>query len=151
MSTPVGEFELGTDGVGVIVAGVDRSEPSMRAASFAAGMARREGSRLVCVYVAPIATGGGNPDLAVAQHAVHQEIVDALERDVHLARSRYGTIAVELVVRSGDPTREITKVADEMRADNVVVGRAAKAGHDLIGSTGRKLVKTGHWPVTIVP
>ena len=44
-------FEFGNDGPSVVMVGVDGSETSLRAGAFAAGLARREGSRLVCVYV----------------------------------------------------------------------------------------------------
>ena len=46
-----GEFELGTDGPSVILAGVDESVTASRAGSYAAGLARRQGARLVIVYV----------------------------------------------------------------------------------------------------
>jgi hypothetical protein len=44
-------FELGTDGPKVILAGIDDSVTSLRAGAYAAGLARRQGARLVCVYV----------------------------------------------------------------------------------------------------
>ena len=47
-----GAFELGTDGPKVILVGLDDSVTSMRAGAYAAGLARRQGARLVCVYVA---------------------------------------------------------------------------------------------------
>src|SRR5437667_72353 len=46
-----GAFELGTDGPKVILVGIDDSVTSLRAGAYAAGLARRQGARLVCVYV----------------------------------------------------------------------------------------------------
>jgi nucleotide-binding universal stress UspA family protein len=54
-------------------------------------------------------------------------------------------------VRHGDPYTEFAHIADEMRADSVVVGASMHAGHRLIGSLGVKLVRAGKWPVTVVP
>ena len=47
---PPHRFELGTDGPGAILAGVDGGEPSLRAAAYAAGLARRQRVPLVVVY-----------------------------------------------------------------------------------------------------
>lgn len=150
MSTPTG-FELGTDGVRTIVVGVDGSEPSMRAASFAAGLARREGSRLMCVYVQQsLGLAGQNADAAVMNERAHCDMIAELKRDLIAAKARWGTDAV-LLVRRGDPTKEIAKLADEVHADTIVVGRSMKIGHERLGSTGGKLVRAGRWPVSIVP
>lgn len=50
--------ERGTDGPEVIVIGVDGSDSSMRAAAYAAGLARRQGALLTVVYVQPSLTAG---------------------------------------------------------------------------------------------
>lgn len=47
-----GRFELGTDGPRLVVVGVDGSRTSLRARAYAAGVARRQGARLVVAYVA---------------------------------------------------------------------------------------------------
>src|SRR5260370_7306931 len=50
--TPPGpEFELGTDGPSLILVGVDGSRTSLRAAAYAAGLARRPHARLLPLYV----------------------------------------------------------------------------------------------------
>ena len=46
-----GEFELGTDGPSVILVGIDESVTASRAGAYAAGLARRQGARVVAVYV----------------------------------------------------------------------------------------------------
>ena len=43
------------------------------------------------------------------------------------------------------------KLADELRADAVVVGASTQAGHRFVGSLALHLVRTARWPVTVVP
>jgi nucleotide-binding universal stress UspA family protein len=97
-----GEFELGTDGPSVILVGVDESVTAWRAGAHAAGLARRQGARVVAVYVET-------------------------------------------------PGAYILRVAQETRADAIVVGASLKAGHRLLGSLAVRLVRAGKWPVTVVP
>jgi nucleotide-binding universal stress UspA family protein len=55
------------------------------------------------------------------------------------------------VTRRGDPYTELRRIADEIRADMVVVGVSTQAGHRLVGSIASRLVRTGKWPVVVVP
>ena len=55
------------------------------------------------------------------------------------------------ITARGDPFNELRRVADEVRADAVIVGASTKAGHRWIGSLAVRLVKAGRWPVTVVP
>ena len=149
-----GQFELGTDGPKVILVGVDDSTTSRRAASYAAGLARRQGASVTAEYVAPIAPLGaatpGGAELAAAQRdAVHQT-ADNLRRRVAEGSADLG-IPITFIVAEGDAYAEIRRIADEIRADAVVVGASAKAGHRLIGSLAVRLVRAGRWPVTVVP
>jgi nucleotide-binding universal stress UspA family protein len=70
---------------------------------------------------------------------------------------RADTIASELGISitfraaRGDPYTEICRVADEVRADAIVVGASAHAGHRFVGSLAVRLVRAGKWPVTVVP
>ncbi|MFF5228558.1 universal stress protein [Dactylosporangium sp. NPDC000521] len=144
-------FELGTDGPKVIVVGVDGSDPSLRAGAYAAGLARRQGARLVVVYVAGAPTAG--LFVAGAAAAVEQAITDATEdmrRQVE-AGSVHAGIRAEFVAARGDPYSELVRIATELRADAVVVGASSRLGHRFVGSLAVRLVKAGKWPVTVVP
>ena len=63
VSSPAPDFEFGTDGPSLIMVGVDGSRTSLRAAAYAGGLARRQRSRLLAVYVgrvpASAAAAGG--------------------------------------------------------------------------------------------
>jgi nucleotide-binding universal stress UspA family protein len=148
-------FELGTDGPRVIVAGVDGSDSSWRAAAYAAGLARRQGARLVCVFVEQLsalygASAGVSAGAIAAQEQALSEAAADLQRRLEQAAIDLG-LRVTFVATRGDPYTELTGVADKMRADAVVVGASTKAGHRFIGSLAVRLVKAGRWPVTVVP
>ena len=53
------------------------------------------------------------------------------------------TLPLTFIAARGDPYTELTRVADEVRADAVIVGASAKAGHRWIGSLAVRLVKAG--------
>jgi nucleotide-binding universal stress UspA family protein len=150
-----GRFELGTDGPTTILVGVDGSPMSLRAGAYAGGLARRQGAHLVVVYVAPMvsvsaAVPVAGAAVAAAQGEAFDEIAEDLRRQVERAAVERG-ISARLVVAHGDPFTELRRIATELRADAVVVGASAKAGHRLVGSLAVRLVRAGRWPVTVVP
>ena len=150
-----GAFELGTDGPRVILVGVDDSVTSMRAGAYAAGLARRQGARLVCVYVEQLtamygAAAGAAAGAIAEQERAFSETAADLKRQIEEGAARLGVPAT-FITAAGDPYHELRRVADEVRADAVVVGASAKAGHRLVGSLAVRLVKAGRWPVTVVP
>ncbi len=150
-----GAFELGTDGPKVILVGVDDSVTSLRAGAYAAGLARRQGARLVCVFVEQIpamygaAAGAGAAAIAAQDEALQETAADLRRRAEEYAKIL--DMPLTFVVARGDPFTELRRVADEVRADAVVVGASAKAGHRWVGSLAVRLVKAGRWPVTVVP
>jgi nucleotide-binding universal stress UspA family protein len=147
-----GEFELGTDGPSVILIGIDDTVTSLRAAAYAAGLARRQRARLVAVYVSPIATaiGAAGAAVVVAEEEAHDQLAKELRAQFEQGIRDRG-ITGTFVVAHGDPYREIKRIADEMRADAIVVGASKQAGHRFVGSLAIRLVRAGKWPVTVVP
>lgn len=144
-------FELGTDGPTTILTAVDGSITSLRAGAYAAGLARRERAHLIVVTVSTTPAVGA---MAPSALAILSETADSLARDVQdEARKALQRLEVvgELVGVHGDPYTEIVRIADQRRADAVIVGASTKAGHRLIGSLAGRLVRAGKWPVTVVP
>jgi nucleotide-binding universal stress UspA family protein len=151
-----GAFELGTDGPKVILVGVDDSVTSLRAGAYAVGLARRQRARLVVVYVEQLsamygaAVVGAGADAILAGDRTLSETAADLKQRTEEGAERLG-VDVTFVVARGDPYTELKRVADQVRADAVVVGASTKAGHRWIGSLAVRLVRAGRWPVTVVP
>ncbi|HVM01522.1 MAG TPA: universal stress protein [Acidimicrobiales bacterium] len=148
-------FEQGAGPSRVIVVGLDPShlhgdgsQASLHAAAYAAGVARREGARVVPVWVRPPVAIGQT--FAATVDALRQGRDDReadVQRAVDEAAAQFGIPAPELVVREGDPFEELAAVADDVSADAIVVGSAEHR----IGSLAVKLVRAARWPVTVVP
>jgi nucleotide-binding universal stress UspA family protein len=148
---PGHEFEYGTDGPKVLVVGVDGSTTSMRAGAYAAGLARRQRSRLVVVYVSrPSAFVGLAPGAAAVAREADHEFAEDLRRQTEEASASVG-LKITFQEVYGDPYTELVRIADEVNADGVIVGASMSAGHRFAGSLAIRLVKTGKWPVTVVP
>jgi nucleotide-binding universal stress UspA family protein len=145
------KFELGTDGPTRILVGVDGSDTSMRAGAYAAGLARRQGSHMIALYVA--STGGLAAGMAATAGALlqtHDLIANDLQAQVGDACERLG-VAITFVRRRGNPYLELVRVAEELRVDAIVVGASTQSGHRLVGSLAGRLVRDAKWPVTVVP
>lgn len=144
-------FERGTDGPKVIVVGVDGSTTSLRAAAYAAGLARRQSAELIVVFVA-----AGSPMASLvpaAGPAITQALNDVaadLRRLVETGAANAG-IRARLIEAKGDPYGEISRICAAVLADAVVVGASTSTGRRLVGSIGIRLVRAGRWPVTVVP
>lgn len=145
-------FELGTDGPSVILAGLDGSQSSLRAAAYASGLARRQGSLLALGYIQPF--GMGTPEAAAAANELGRQQAEELEQEIRDAVARIPELASlrwEFHTRRGDAFNGLVELAKELRADAVVIGASEKAGHRFLGSVAIRLVKAGRWPVTVVP
>jgi nucleotide-binding universal stress UspA family protein len=147
-------FELGNDGPTVVLTGVDGSRTSMRAAAYAAGLARRQGALLVGVYVLSAGAMGGltalSPGSVAAVAQSSHQLADQLRDEAVKATAELG-IRFRFITAEGDPYHELTRIADEVRAEVVVIGASEAAGHRLVGSLAVRLVRAGRWPVTVVP
>ncbi|MFI5761004.1 MULTISPECIES: universal stress protein [unclassified Streptomyces] len=145
-------FERGTDGPKVILAGVDGSQSSLRAASYAAGLARRQNALLALVYVQPVMPAGASLGVPVSEAT--EEIAEGLVTEIRESAERLkGVYDVRWQFHTfrGDAYAGLVSAAEELMADAVVVGASEQAGHRIVGSVAIRLVKAGRWPVTVVP
>jgi nucleotide-binding universal stress UspA family protein len=143
-------FELGTDGPTAILVGFDGSDSSWRALHYAIGLARRQASRVVAVYVshtpAIAYAAPAVPAIAGLRCGFPPDLASAVE-----ALGREHSVGVTLVAASGDPVSAITAAAADHRVDLIVVGASTKAGHRVFGSTALRAVRARCCPVTVVP
>jgi nucleotide-binding universal stress UspA family protein len=139
------------DGPDTILVAIDTSDTSMRAGAYAAGLARRQHARLICLYVRS-ASGltGLTPALAGPLHEAHDSTAAEIRATIEENAGRIG-VEVTFMESVGSPAAEIARVADELRVDAVVVGASTQAGHRFIGSIATALVRSARWPVTVVP
>ncbi len=154
--TPSGEAELGTDGPGAIVVGVDGTPTSMRALAYAAGLARRQQAELIVVYVrSPLRTqaalsGWVDAGVVAAEAQAQHDAEDDIWAQVADDAKAWGTGA-RIVARDGNPLHELRKVAEESGADTIIVGASVGLRHRVFGSLGGRLLRRRPCPVTIVP
>jgi nucleotide-binding universal stress UspA family protein len=138
------------DGPSLILVGIDGSRTSLRAGSYAAGLARRQGCPLAVVHVTREGTASFDAGAAVAMIGAEQDNVAEIRRQVEERSAELG-VPVTFHAVIGDPHHEIVRLATELGAEMVVVGTSESAGHKLVGSLATRLVRDGRWPVTVVP
>lgn len=135
----------------MILVGVDGSPTSLRAVAYAAGLARRQRSRLVAVFVEePPAMVGWVPEAQAIARKAAAQLGEGLRGELQQAAGHLG-IEVKSRTAHGDPVTELSRIADELPADAVLVGASEQAGRRVIGSVAVRLVRVGRWPVTVVP
>jgi nucleotide-binding universal stress UspA family protein len=95
------------------------------------------------VSSAAAATGAA---MVQSRHETAAELRALVEYSV-----RTGGVRAEFLSRTGNPYRELLRVAEERRVDAIVVGASSKQGHRFVGSLAGRLVRDAAWPVTVVP
>jgi nucleotide-binding universal stress UspA family protein len=150
VSSPEPGSESGTDGPSLILVGVDGSRTSLRAAAYAGGLARRQHSRLLAVYVSRIPVSASTAGGAAVMSETFEQVANELEQ-LMLSRTAETGVAGEFRSVRGDPLAELTRIAEETHADAVVVGASEHLGHRIVGSLATRLVRAGKWPVIVVP
>ena len=142
--------------VNTVVAGVDGSDGSRRAAEHAAAIARHWKAKLLLVTVVRTPEGwwgiGGAPPSPEALSAAliegQQKILTEIEEHLDLEGVEHETIE-EL----GDPVSRLVDLCDQTDADLLVIGRrgAGLAERIILGSVADRLCHLANCPVLVIP
>jgi nucleotide-binding universal stress UspA family protein len=139
----------GARGCHVLVA-ADGSEPSLRAVAYAVGLARRQGLKLVVLFVHTVSTMPATPETVCEMRRANTEAVAALRCEV-ARQTAECALDITLIQRSGSPYAEIVRLATLFHVDAVVVAAGMGFGHRLMASPAIRLARAARWPVTVVP
>lgn len=143
----------GKDGACVVLAAVDGSRTSLRAAAYAAGLARRQRATLLFVYVQrttiePFFVGynGAGASLprvtGMSPQELRKEVLDACP--VLDGQAQF-------LFPEGEPFERILFEARVVRAEVIVLGAPESLWHRWAGSLATRLLRANLCPVTVVP
>lgn len=137
-----------------IIAGVDGSPESLRAAAFAWRMARAADTRCLLVHAVPEVWAPGGMEPLVNSHEIFQRLVSEMRQllDRELGAELPSSVRQSLIARPGRPGIVLDEVAREQRAELIVVGARHHGAlvRGLGGSTAHQLVRTAAVPVLVV-
>jgi nucleotide-binding universal stress UspA family protein len=140
-----------------IVCAIDFSDCSMHALNYAISLAQEADASLTVVHaieLPPDAPREVHENMFAGSRSLHEYIAYA-EEDARarlkqaVPESVRAYCAVETVMPTGKPYREILRVADERKADLLVIGVHGRGAVDrlLFGSTAHHLVRQASCPV----
>ena len=136
-------------GIKTILHPTDFSERSALAFRLACSLARDYGARLVVVHIVPVSTVYYGEGVMVSPPPEDQE---ALREQLLQLQPRDAKVAVEHRLLKGDAATEIVDVAEETKADVIVIGSHGRTGlaRLLLGSVAEKVMRKAPCPVVTV-
>lgn len=134
-----------------ILVPVDFSDGSAHALAFAVSLAKHFGAKLTLLYVSQAQFYGSEFGHTPGAEGSIRE--GCCERLRSFAAGRVESdLLEETIVRSGVPSDEIVKAAQESHTDLIVINTRGQTGlkHVLMGSTAERVVRHATCPVLVV-
>ncbi len=134
-----------------VLVGFDGSPASVRATRFAISIGRPSGTRLWLVHAHERDSRLAEPLTEEEVSSPARALARSMERLVREARA--AGLDAEAMTREGPPFEVLLRVAQEVRADAIVVGTRGLGGASrvLLGSVSSHLTVGAPVPVTVVP
>lgn len=140
-----------------LLVGIDGSDCGDRALSAAVAQARAADADLViCYVIAWSPYTFSTPQENAERHRRREEELESARSKIlepRVAGLRESGLAAESVARHGHPVRTLIKLAEERKADVIVVGRSGDTPMKtrIFGGTAAGLVQSSPVPVLVVP
>lgn len=134
----------------------DFSENAYNAIEYAAEIAQATGRKLLLLHVhkpAVMPYGMGGAFMAEDVDSSVKAATETLETLCTTLREEYPNVACSSQITSGEPVHEIVKVAEQKRAELIIMGTfgANKIGNMLFGSNTALVIEKSSCPVLSVP
>jgi len=138
-----------------ILVPVDFTETSDKAFDFALELAEKFGATIVAMHAFEIPVIGFPDGALVATADIAGRIQEAAKKGLDAAvttRQGRGGVKIESVLREGNAQEEIKTVAEEMKADLIVIGTHGRKGiaRALLGSVAENVIRTVKIPVLAI-
>jgi nucleotide-binding universal stress UspA family protein len=137
-----------------ILVATDFSEIAESVVSQAIDFAKQLGASAVLVHSYEIPIYGFPDGILVAPADVAARISTGAQMQLDGLAKRYGERGVEITtsLRNGLPWEEVNTVADEQKADVIVLGTHGRRGlaRALLGSTAERILRTANRPVYVL-
>lgn len=127
----------------------DFSDSATAAVPVARALAQDYGARLVLLHVVPLETIPSEVLVMPTDLGAFEQELEALARSLEGRELKH---AIETVVREGDPSTEILRVAAETKSDLIVMGSHGRSGlrRLLLGSVAEMVMRQAPCPVLVV-
>ncbi len=112
-------------------------------------LARRQRSTVIAVFVIT-ALPDYHGAVAAAAHQMTEQIADELRAAIQALAAEY-SVRTKFISPTGDPLTTLAKLAEQHRADALILGASQALLHRVLGSKSLRAVRRCQCPVTVVP